>query len=164
VRACCHVLADPRVCWGAAVFVFVAWHVPSLFEIGLASPGWHLAEQASFFISGLMFWWPVVQPWPSTPRWPRWSIPLYLFFATLPCDAISAFLAFSDRVVYPTYLDAPHPAGWSTLQDQECAGAVMWLVVTLAYAIPATAIANGLFSARARSARTNFPDNWYFSQ
>jgi putative membrane protein len=163
IRACCHVLADPRVCWSTSVLVFISWHVPTLFHIGLSSPGWHLVEQVSFLGSGLMFWWPVVQPWPSTPRWPRWAIPVYLFFATLPCDAISAFLAFSDRVVYPAYLAAPRPEGWSAIQDQEVAGAVMWLVVTVVYAMPAAVIAAAQLGPR-NFARTNSRDNWYFSQ
>jgi putative membrane protein len=160
VRACCHQLGDPLVSWSTAVIVFIAWHVPALFQLGLASTSWHLFEQGSFFVSGLMFWWPIVQPWPSRPRWPRWSMPLYLFFATLPCDAISAFLAFSDRVVYPAYLTAPRPAGWSALQDQECAGAFMWLVVTLAYTVPAAAIAVASLVPLGRNSR----DNCYFSQ
>jgi len=63
-------------------------------------------EHACFLGSGFLFWWPVVQPWPSVPRWPRWSMLLYLFLATLPCDILSAFLAFCDRVVYTVYL--PH--------------------------------------------------------
>lgn len=141
VRACCHALADPLVCWSVAVMVFVAWHVPAIFRIGMTSPAWRVVEQTSFFASGLMFWWPIVQPWPSAPRWPRWSLPLYLFFAMLPCDAIAAFLAFSDRVVYPVVHPVAGPASLTALQDQECAGAVMWLVITLAYAIPAAAIA-----------------------
>ena len=144
VRACCHALADPRVCWSVAVMVFVAWHVPAIFRIGMSSHAWRVVEQTSFFASGLMFWWPIVQPWPSTPRWPRWTLPLYLFFATLPCDAIAAFLAFSDRIVYPG----------TALEDQECAGAVMWMVVTLAYAVPAAAIAAGLLSSDNISATT----------
>jgi Cytochrome c oxidase caa3 assembly factor (Caa3_CtaG) len=45
----------------------------------------------------------VIKPWPTVSRWPRWSIPLYLFLATLPCDGLSAFLAFCGRVVYPQY-------------------------------------------------------------
>src|SRR2546429_1284410 len=52
----------------------------------------------------LLFWWPVVQPWPGVARWPRWSMLLYLFLATLPCDVLSGLLVFSDRVAYPMYL------------------------------------------------------------
>jgi putative membrane protein len=146
VRALGRVLGEPAVCWSVAMVVFIGWHSPSLFQLGLRSERWHAVEHASFLGSGLLFWWPVVQPWPSTARWPRWSIPLYLFFATLPCDALSAFLAFSDRVVYPVYLSAPRHFGLSVLQDQEYAGAVMWLCVTIGYVIPAAVITTQVFS------------------
>ncbi len=147
-RALGRVLAQPAVCWSVAIGVLIGWHAPPLFQLGLGSEGWHAIEHASFLGSGLLFWWPVVQPWPSTPKWPRWSVPLYLFAATLPCDGLSAFLAFSDRVVYRAYLSAPRRFGLSALQDQECAGALMWLCVTIAYVIPAAIVTTQLFSAR----------------
>jgi cytochrome c oxidase assembly factor CtaG len=67
-------------------------------------------------------------------------MPLYLFLATLPCDILSAFLAFCGRVVYPSYLAAPRLFDLSPLQDQEFAGALMWVSVTLIYLIPAVII------------------------
>jgi cytochrome c oxidase assembly factor CtaG len=140
VTTLARVLGHPAVCWSVAMAVFIGWHAPSVFQLALRSERWHAVEHASFLGSGLLFWWPVVQPWPSRARWPRWSVPLYLFCATLPCDALSAFLAFSDRVVYPAYLSAPRHFGLSVLQDQEWAGAVMWLVVTMAYVMPAAVI------------------------
>jgi cytochrome c oxidase assembly factor CtaG len=146
VRALGRMLGEPAVCWSVAMAVFIGWHTPAVFELGMRSEAWHAVEQASFLGSGLLFWWPVVQPWPSTARWPRWSMPLYLFFGTLPCDALSAFLAFSDRVVYPVYLSGPDRFGLSVLRDQECAGAVMWLCVTIAYVIPAAVITTQVLS------------------
>jgi len=146
VRALGRVCAQPAICWTVAIVVFIGWHLPPLFQLGLRSEGWHAVEHASFLGSGLMFWWPVVQPWPSTPKWPRWSVPLYLFAAILPCDGLSAFLAFSDRVVYPAYLSTPRHFGLSVLQDQECAGALMWLCVTIAYVIPAAIVTTKLLS------------------
>jgi putative membrane protein len=135
-----HALTHPAIAWLSAMGALIAWHVPALFEIGLRSGFWHKVEHVSFFATGLLFWWPVVQPWPSTPRWPRWRIPLYLFMATLPCDVLSAFLAFCERVVYPSYLALPMSLGLSPLEDQECAGALMWLCATFIYLIPAVII------------------------
>jgi putative membrane protein len=135
-----HTLTHPAICWLSAMGALVAWHVPGLFELGLRSELWHRLEHASFFATGLLFWWPVVQPWPSIARWPRWRIPLYLFMATLPCDVLSAFLAFCDRVVYTSYLHMPQTFSLSPLQDQECAGALMWLCATFIYVIPAVVI------------------------
>lgn len=148
LRALGRALAQPAICWSVAIVTFIGWHTPQLFQLGLRSEPWHAVEHASFLGSGLMFWWPVVQPWPSTANWPRWWVPLYLFAATLPCDGLSAFLAFSDRVVYPAYLSAPRHFGLSALQDQECAGALMWLCVTIAYVIPAAVVTTTLLSAR----------------
>src|SRR5882762_2003370 len=83
-------ITNPAICWLAAAFALIGWHIPAVFELALRSDWWHKIEHASFLVTGLLFWWPVVQPWPSTARWPRWSIPLYLFCATLPCDTLSA--------------------------------------------------------------------------
>jgi len=126
-------LTHPAVCWLAAALTLVAWHIPAVFMFGMRSGMSHGIEQASFLVTGLLFWWPVIQPWPAVSRWPKWSIVLYLFFATLPCDILSGFLVFCDRVVYPAYFSSSHPFGLSPLQDQQCAGALMWTVVTIIY-------------------------------
>jgi putative membrane protein len=139
-KSLAHVVAHPVVCWLAAAFALVGWHIPGVFEAALRWDWLHELEHASFLITGLLFWWPVVQPWPSINRWPRWSIPLYLFCATLPCDVLSAFLAFCDRVVYRSYLSGPRLFGLSPLQDQECAAALMWVSVTLILLVPAIVV------------------------
>jgi putative membrane protein len=107
---------------------------------------WHGIEQASFLGTGLLFWWPVVQPRPSTSKWPEASMLLYLFLATLPCDILSGFLVFCDRVVYPVFLSSPQSFGLSALEDQQCAGALMWTCVTIVYLIAATIFATRLLS------------------
>lgn len=140
MRALGRTLAAPAVCWGVSMLVLVGWHLPALFDLAWRSARWHAIECASFFVSGLLFWLPVIRPWPGTAKWPRWSMPLYLFTATLPCDVLSAFLAFSDRLVYPAYALAPRHAGMTALQDQAGAGALMWMSVTFAYGVPAAVI------------------------
>src|SRR5258708_29387058 len=85
--------------------------------------------------------------------WPRWHIPLYLFLATLPCDALSAFLAFCNRVVYSHYRGSHQPFDLSPLGDQQCAGALMWVFVTFAYLAPAAAITIQLLSPQSRASQ-----------
>jgi putative membrane protein len=140
------IVAHPVFCWLASTAAVIGWHVPALFELGVQSAGWHRIEQTCFFMAGLLFWWPVVQPWPSLPRWPRWSVPLYLFLATLPCDVLSAFLTFCNRVVYPHYLSSHGHLILSPLGDQESAGALMWVWVTFAYLAPAAVVTIGVLS------------------
>jgi cytochrome c oxidase assembly factor CtaG len=113
----------------------------------MKSEALHMFEAGSFLAAGLMFWWPVVQPWPSTST-PDLSIILYLFFATIPCDILSGFLVFCDRVVYPSYLSSSHLLGFSALGDQQCAAALMWTCVTIVYLIAGTVVATHLLSPR----------------
>ena len=136
------------VCWTLAAMTLLAWHLPALFTLGMRSPGWHLFEQISFFAAGVIFWWPVIRPWPNAPARPQWSMLLYLFLATLPCDILSGFLAFSDRVAYPVYLSTPRLFGLSVLDDQQCAAALMWSCVTLVYLVPAAVISLKLLAPR----------------
>lgn len=137
------------LCWTASALTLIAWHVPTLFELGVRSEIGHTVEQAMFFGTGFWFWWPVIQPWPSASTGPRWSLLMYLFLATLPCDILSGFLVFSDRVAYPVYFSAPRLFGFSVLEDQQCAAALMWTCVTLVYLVPAAIISSKLLAPRA---------------
>ena len=140
------ILTMPALCWTVSALTLVAWHVPALFKLCVQSEIWHTIEQVTFLGAGLLFWWPVIQPWPSASTWPRWSILLYLFLATLPCDILSGFLAFSDRIAYPVYLSAPRMVGFSVLEDQQCAAALMWTCITLVYLVPAAIISGRLLA------------------
>jgi cytochrome c oxidase assembly factor CtaG len=133
-------LSNPVFCWLAGTAAVIAWHIPTLFQLGLSSNTWHIVENACFLCAGLLFWRPIVRTAPREAKGPQWSLPLYLFLATLPCDILSAFLTFCGRVVYPSYLSAPRIVNLSPLQDQECAGTLMWVCVTFAYLIPAVVI------------------------
>jgi putative membrane protein len=145
-------LAPPALCWLAAVGALVIWHIPAAFTLGTQSKAWHVVEHASFLLSGLMFWWPVVQPWPSVSRGPDWPIILYLFLATLPCDILSGFLVFSERVVYPVYLSTSGQSSLSVLADQQCAGALMWTCVTVVYLLAGAILSARLLSPQISAA------------
>src|SRR5215475_12434769 len=121
--------------WTVSALTLILWHLPVLFTLSMRSEFWHTFEEATFFGAGLLFWWPVIEPWPTTPVPQRWSLLLYLFLATLPCDILSGFLVFSDRVAYPVYLSAPRLFGFSVLEDQQCAAALMWTCVTIVYLV-----------------------------
>jgi putative membrane protein len=127
------VLARPTVGWCAATAVLVGWHVPAAFAVAMHSHVWHAIELASFLMAGVLFWLPVVQVRADGSTWAGWSMVAYLFLATLPCDILSAFLVFSERVAYPIYLSRPRQSSLSVLDDQQLAGALMWTAVTIVY-------------------------------
>jgi putative membrane protein len=128
------------ICWLAGSSTVIFWHIPAIFELALESHFWHGLEQVSFVIAGIVFWRPMI----GNSGWPA---PVYLFLATLPCDALSAFLAFSDHAVYRPYVSG-HAGmfGLSPLHDQALAGALMWVAVTFAYLIPALVLTARLVS------------------
>ena len=132
-------------CWFTGTLTVIVWHVPAVFELALQSHFWHEFEQASFLIAGILFWWPVIRPGAGLAS-SGWSVPLYLFFATLPCDALSAFLVFCGHVVYPHYLMGAGHFRLTPLEDQELAGALMWVTVTFAYLLPALVVTTQLLS------------------
>jgi putative membrane protein len=149
VRQLGKTITHPVFCWIASTATVIGWHLPAMFALGLHSVAWHEIQHTSFLLAGFLFWWPVIQPWPSVSHSPKWSVPLYLFLATLPCDALSAFLTFCERVVYTSYLSAPRSFPISALQDQEWAGVLMWTCITFIYMVPAMSLTVRILSPAA---------------
>jgi len=139
-------LIDPPVALLLLSLAMIGWHLPAPYELALRSPGWHEVEHACFLVASLLFWWPVIQPWPSRPHWPAWSIPVYLLLGDFVNSVVSAFLVFSGRILYPWYLHVPRLGGFSAQNDQAAAGAVMWVIGSFAFLIPAAAITVKLLS------------------
>ena len=140
VRRLADVLSHPLFCWLAMSAATWFWHTPSPYQLALRSPLWHEVEHAAFLTAGLLFWWPVVQPWPSRARWPEWTIPVYLLLADVQNTALAALLVFSERLLYPIYGEVPRLAGESAQNDQVAAGLFMWVPMSLVYLIPAAVI------------------------
>ncbi len=123
-----------------ALIVFTAaswgWHVPALYDLALRSPGWHYLQHACFLGAGLLFWYPVVRPYPARPRWPLGLLFPYLILADLQNTLLSALLTFSDHVLYPYYTTVPRLAGQSALADQATAGVLMWVPGSAVFLLP----------------------------
>lgn len=143
-----HGLVHPVVGGTAFAAALVIWHLPGPYQLALRSDGWHQLEHACFLIAGLLFWWPVVQPWPSQPVWPRWAMIPYLLLADLQNTILSASFIFSERVIYPAYAAAPRLWGIDPLEDQAVAGALMWVPGSIAFLLPAVLIVIEVLSGR----------------
>ena len=141
-------VSHPIVCWLAFVGAMWFWHVPALYELALRSRFWHQVEHISFLTTALLFWWPVLQPWPSAPVWPRWAMIPYLLFADVQNTIFSGFLAFSERVIYPTYATAPRLGSLSALDDQAAAAALMWVPGSIVFLLPLVSIISELLNPR----------------
>jgi cytochrome c oxidase assembly factor CtaG/ferredoxin len=144
LRALFGYLLRPAVSWVVFVAATWIWHVPELYETALRSPGWHVVEHACFLGSGLLFWFPVIQPYPSRPRFSRWLLLPYLFLADVQNTALSALFTFSGRVLYSTYEAAPRLWNVAALDDQKVAGLLMWVPGSFVFLVPLVVIARGL--------------------
>ncbi len=147
-----------------ALTLFVAatwlWHVPVFYEIALRSTGWHYLQHICFLATALLFWHPVVRPYPSRPRWSLWLLFPYLVLADVQNTVLSALLTFSDRVLYASYAEVPRLGRLSALADQSAAGVLMWVPGSLVYLLPLFAISIRLLSGQAERHRAaRLPDS-----
>lgn len=151
-------LVTPRVAWILMNAAYIGWHIPSAYEFALAYWQWHIVEHACFFITSVLFWWPIIEPWPSHFSGSRWLLLPYLLGADVINTAISALLCFSGRVLYPTYATQSRLFAITPLADQAAAGAFMWVLGSIVFLIPAMYITLKLLSPRKRSfAMHNLP-------
>jgi cytochrome c oxidase assembly factor CtaG len=129
-------LTSPPVAWGAFVASTIGWHLPWSYELALRSPFWHGIQHASFFWTGVLFWWFVIEPGPGKSHWPRWVGIPYLLTSDLLNTAISAALVFSGRLFYPSYA-VVHVTRAEAMRDQVIGGLIMWVPGEMIYLIPA---------------------------
>ncbi|MGB7188518.1 MAG: cytochrome c oxidase assembly protein [Acidobacteriaceae bacterium] len=146
LRAFFHSLVQPKAAWLLMNLSYIGWHVPAAYELALGNENIHNCEHACFFFASLLFWWPVIAPWPSRFKSSRWLLIPYLLSADIVNTGVSAFLVFAGRVIYPSYAAQPRIFGISALSDQAAAGAFMWVFGSIVFLIPAFAITMDLLS------------------
>ncbi|MEO8605321.1 MAG: cytochrome c oxidase assembly protein, partial [bacterium] len=158
-------LAHPGLGWIALNVAVGAWHLPGPYQLALRAPGWHELEHASFLIAGLWFWFPVVQPFPSRPRWPRWAMIPYLLSADVLNTLLAALFTFAAHPLYAAYAAAPALTSGGALGDQAMAGALMWVAGSAAYLIAAGAIVIELLSpvGRVDALRRSAPAEFHWT-
>ncbi len=132
------VLTAPPTAWCVFAFSTVFWHLPRFYELAVNSADWHAVQHASFFWSGILFWWPLIRPLPGRSLWPQWIAIPYLLLADLVNTGLSAFFVFSGHSIYPSY---------RSVDDQTLAGLIMWVPGSIVYLVPAFVFVMRLFSS-----------------
>jgi putative membrane protein len=139
LRRIAHFLTMPVVAWLAMNLIFLGWHVPAAYDFALEHEHWHEFEHICFLGSAILFWWPLIRPWPIAHTLGWYALP-YLVLADIVNTVLSAFLAFCGRPVYGYYLREPNPFHISPLSDQEFGAVIMWVVGSLVFLIPAVIV------------------------
>ena len=154
VRRGFHILTHPISGLSTFIIATWVWHLPVFYEAALRNSFWHEFEHGVFLGTALLFWWPVVQPWPSTPVWPRWMLLPYLLLADLQNTVFSATFVYLGTPIYTAYAASPALFGTSTLGDQSTAGAIMWVAGSAAFLLPVGLIVRRLLQPRLAAVQT----------
>jgi cytochrome c oxidase assembly factor CtaG len=136
LRRLCHWLTMPLIAWLAMNLTFLGWHIPAAYDFALEHEHWHEFEHLCFLGTLLLFWWPLVRPWPTRAASLGWFMLPYLVVADIVNTILSAFLAFCDRPVNGYYLKQPNAFGISPMADQLAGAAAMWVIGSTVFLIP----------------------------
>lgn len=134
VRSALRWLTHPVVAWTLFVGTQWAWHLPVGYNWALENRWAHYFEHISFFVTAVLFWWPVIGSAPLRSALGYPARMAYTFLAWMPNSLLGAGLTLSRGVLYPHYLQAAQTYGTDAAIDQQLAGLIMWVPGDLLFA------------------------------
>jgi putative membrane protein len=144
--------------WLAYAGTLWAWHLPSAYDAALSDHVIHDAEHLSFFLSAMLFWWPVIDPAPHFRRPTPYALRIvYLMLAAFQTAALGLLLTLAPVPLYQSYAAASGPTGLDALEDQAWGGVVMWGLGGLIEMLAVLVLLYRSFGAGARGP-TTIPD------
>jgi putative membrane protein len=121
-------VTQPLLAMIAFTVVMLATHAPGAVDVLMRSqPGAFLLDMA-WFLSGLVFWWPVVIDVPVRQHFGPPMRILYLFAGTQAHLYLSMWLMLAEFPAYGIYELAPRVTGLSAMEDQQIAGGLLLLI------------------------------------
>lgn len=115
---------------GAAVWI---WHAPGLFQAALASAMLHDLEHASFFFTGLAFWYATLLSVRSPAALMAGIVGIVL--TLIHGGLMGALLTLTPTVLYPAYGQSTAAFGLTPIEDQQLAGLIMWVPAGAIYLV-----------------------------
>lgn len=124
----------PLLAWIAASIALWAWHIPTLYDAAVRVDWLHKLEHASFFFTALLFWWGIIAARGALRRSPGAAL-LYVFTAAMQSVLLGALLTLSAQPWYSAHRETAAAWGLTPLEDQQIAGAVMWVPAGIVYLV-----------------------------
>ena len=122
------VISHPIVGWTLLVAVMWGTHLSILFDAALEDPLIHDVEHILYLSTALLFWAPIFSVDPIRHRL-RGAAALIYLIAQMPQNSfLGVAIMWSTTPLYPHYVTLQRAWGPSPLEDQQLAGAIMWLV------------------------------------
>ena len=120
-------LLQPAVATVLFVGLLFLWEWPALHDAALHNKTLHDFMHFTMLVSGLFFWWLVLDPRAKFARLSfGWKL-LLLWAATVPNSLLGAIITFHRRVIYTPYNQLHGLWGLSALVDQQYGGLILWL-------------------------------------
>lgn len=134
------------VAWSLYVGNLWAWHYPLFYEAALRDARIHDIEHTLFFLTGLVFWWPIIRPASRPAPAQDGARILYLFLAAAQDTVLSGLIGLSRAILYPHYETALRLWGLTPREDQIGGGLVMWGMGSMTYLVAILILVNALLS------------------
>jgi cytochrome c oxidase assembly factor CtaG len=117
-------LTRPPVALATWLIVLYAWHLPVAYEAALRYEWVHILEHVSFAFTGILAWWPLLDPTHHRVEGRLWKA-AYVVAARTLGGILGIVLIVAPAQLYSFYGDAGLHYGLSWRTDQQLAGAFM---------------------------------------
>jgi putative copper resistance protein D len=122
------VISHPLVGWTLLVAVMWGTHLSILFDAALEDPFIHDMEHMLYLSTALLFWAPIFSVDPIRHRLRGAGALVYLITQMPQNSFLGVAIMWSTTTLYPHYATLQRAWGPTPLEDQQLAGAIMWLV------------------------------------
>jgi putative membrane protein len=122
-------LRQPQVALSVWLATLYAWHLPFMYEAALASRLVHDLQHVTFALSGILAWWPLMDPTHHRVEGRVWKA-AYIVGARMVGGVLGIVLVTWPGQLYASYGNAALAYGIDPIVDQQVAGAMMMLVDT----------------------------------
>jgi cytochrome c oxidase assembly factor CtaG len=114
------------------------WHAPPMLQAMMSNTSFHVFANILYLVTGLLFWWPLLNPTQDAKRALSLGGKLaYLFFSDMPMMLLGAGMTFSGPL-YSFSMTNPSMQMIITVEDQQVGGLLMWIVGSIFFIVLAS--------------------------
>lgn len=147
-------VSAPGVIWLAFTSVLWLWHDPNAYDAAIQNDLLHDLEHITFFGTGLLLWWHIVDAAPRIHKRRSYGVRLAIIALTYFQTIILGIgITMWGEVIYQHYTQVPRMWGIAPLTDQTYGGLIMWLPGGMMYLVAVLVLIGLMIKEDERKAR-----------